>query len=191
MAAKRRSSPHAHPAAEPRRPSELEGAVLGLLWRSGPMTAHAVRTTFLSSPTDHFSGSAGSIYPLIRRLSRTELIEPSRSAEGIRGGTAYTLTREGRRALKAWIDPADDAPLAGVTFDPLRTRVLALGVLSENQRECFLARAERELESLLAGDGARPEHAGVDVWARAAVDGARDVLRARLHWIRSLRRAEQ
>lgn len=172
------------------RPSELEGAVLGLLWRTGPMTAHAVRQVFLESPTEHFSGSAGAIYPLIRRLHTAGSIAPSAKAEGAKGGKAYAITPQGRAALKAWIRHDDPASLASVTFDPLRTRVLSLGLLGPREREAFLRRAEQEL-SATAEQQTRQiaELAGQnDRWLHAAMNGALVTTRARLRWVRALRR---
>lgn len=180
------------PKAKPERParlSELEGAVLGLIWRAGPITAHLIRKTFLASPTDHFSGSAGAIYPLVRRLAAANLIEPSATAEGVKGGTAYALTAEGRRALKSWIAPADASTLVSVTFDPLRTRVLMLGLLGKRERARFLAEAEQELERRVNEETIALKNACQDRWVEAACDGALAVMRARLRWIRATRRA--
>jgi len=170
------------------RLSELEGAVLGLLWRAGPMTAHAVRQVFLDSPTSHFSGSAGAIYPLIRRLHDTARIAKSPDAAGAKGGAAYTITPEGRSALKAWMQPDDPAWLTTVMFDPLRTRMLTLGILPPRQRDTFLELAERELEAAAKHQSVELRDADTDEWTAAALQGALAVTRARLRWIRSLRR---
>ena len=62
--------------------SELEGAVLGLIWRQGPLTAHAVRSVFAGSPTPYFSGSEGSIYAVVRRLEGRGLIRGQARLEG-------------------------------------------------------------------------------------------------------------
>jgi len=170
--------------------SELEGAVLGLLHREGPLTAYSVRREFAASPTDHFSGSAGAIYPLMRRLEREGLIARSRTDEGLKGGTAFVPTPSGRAALRRWLLPADPAPMAGVTFDPLRTRVLSLGLLGPAERARFLESAERELVAHLRAQARRVAERGeVDPWVRAAERGVRETLGARLRWIRSLRRA--
>ncbi|QKK07614.1 MAG: PadR family transcriptional regulator [Planctomycetota bacterium] len=170
------------------RLSELEGAVLGLLWRAGPMTAHAVRQIFHDSPTSHFSGSAGAIYPLIRRLHDTSLIAKSPDAAGAKGGAAYTITPKGRSALKAWMQPHDPAWLTTVMFDPLRTRMLTIGILTPRQRATFLEHAERELGAAAQQQAVELLEANTDEWTAAALQGALAVTRARLRWIRSLRR---
>jgi DNA-binding PadR family transcriptional regulator len=155
------------------------------------MTAYAVQKTFLASPTDHFSGSAGSIYPLIRRISAAGLIAPSSRAKGTKGGAAFALTKEGRASLKAWLIPGRASSLASVTFDPLRTRVLTLGLLSRRERTRFFDHAERELAARVREQSRRLKDESLDKWLAAACQGALDVTRARLRWIRALRRADQ
>jgi hypothetical protein len=48
-----------------RRLSELEAAVLGLVWSDGPCTAYAVRRTVQNSLSTQWSGSAGAVYPVV------------------------------------------------------------------------------------------------------------------------------
>ena len=172
------------------RLSELEGAVLGLLWRAGPMTAHAVRQVFLDSPTSHFSGSAGAIYPLIRRLRDADLVAKSDKNSGAKGGTAYAVTPAGRAALKHWMKPDDTVWLTTVTFDPLRTRILTLGVLTPRERAAFLHDAEQQLETTAHQQAAELKGKSMDPWTAAALGGALAVTRARLRWISSLRSVE-
>ena len=165
--------------------SELEGAVLGLIERQGPMTAYAVRKTFLESPTDHFSGSAGAIYPLLRRLEASGLLSTAARSDG-RRGVAYSLTPGGVGSLRAWVLPEDLSWMASVTFDPLRTRVLSLGLLEPSERERFLRGAERELSRRASEQSAALD--SDDPWTTAACRGALEVTRARLRWIRDLLR---
>ena len=58
----------------PRTTSELEGAVLGVIWQEGPCTAYTIRKQFVASPSPQWSGSAGAIYPLVRRLEKKRLL---------------------------------------------------------------------------------------------------------------------
>ena len=166
--------------------SELEGAVLCLLQREGPLTAYSVRQEFAASPTDHFSGSAGAIYPLMRRLERDDLIARSGTA-GPKGGVAFGMTAAGLAALERWLMPDDPSPMARVTFDPLRTRVLVLGLLSPAARRAFIDRADRELTAQIRQQRETLEIWTDDKWIIAAQRGALESMLARRRWVRSLR----
>ena len=59
----------------PRVPlTELEATVLGELSIQQPCTAYAIRRAFAQSPTPTWSGSAGTIYPVLERLLRRKLV---------------------------------------------------------------------------------------------------------------------
>jgi len=161
--------------------SELEGAVLGLTWRRGPLTAHAVRSVFAESPAPFFSGSEGSIYAVVRRLEGRGLLRgEDRPGDG-RAARDLSATDAGVTALKAWLRFEDW--MAGPTPDPLRTRVLFAGVLSSGQRGDLLAQAERTLEGEVEEGRARIG-ACDDEASRAAARGALAVAEARLSWTR-------
>src|SRR5690242_14236558 len=94
------------PRAKPARPlSDLEGCVLGCLWKHGASTPYAVRRMFLDSPSSHWSGSAGAVYPLLERLERGGLVASRHAPRGARDGWTYSLTAAGRRRLRAWLEP--------------------------------------------------------------------------------------
>jgi len=123
--------------------SEIEGSVLAMVWAEGPLTPYAIRKDFLNSPNPQWSGSAGTIYPLIARLRRRGWIRSEVRLRGKRKGNYISLTATGLRALRRWLC----APLAewvvGVPPDPLRTRVRFLGVLSSREQREFLRAAQR------------------------------------------------
>ncbi|HZN05057.1 MAG TPA: helix-turn-helix transcriptional regulator, partial [Candidatus Polarisedimenticolia bacterium] len=90
----------------PRRPlTELEGCVLGVLSTLGPCTAYVVRCHFLESPSPYWSGSAGSIYPLLKRLRGLGLVQERPREEGRRRSILLSLTAAGRTALAGWLLP--------------------------------------------------------------------------------------
>ena len=66
--------------------SEIEACVLALVSEDGPATPYAIRKIFLDSPSPQWSGSAGTIYPLIERLSRRKLIHSKLRLTGKRRG---------------------------------------------------------------------------------------------------------
>jgi DNA-binding PadR family transcriptional regulator len=168
--------------------TDLEAVVLGLLWRRGGATAYAVRQALGASPAARFSDSAGSVYPLVRRLARRGLLSGRRTRSGARRATVWECTAAGRAALRAWL-AVPETPPELVTADPLRTRALYLGLLSPAARARWLERAEAGLrahagvlEGLLAAEGGDP-------WLALAHRNALLQAQARLAWLRETRAA--
>src|SRR5262245_55796846 len=108
------------------RLSELEGAVLGYIWKHGPCTAYSVRKIIGDSPSSHWSGSAGAIYPLLDRLHRRRLIASRHTPTGNRSAWLVSLAPKGRTLLNAWLAPALDRDILSMAADPLRTRLFFL-----------------------------------------------------------------
>ena len=171
--------------------SELEGAVLGVISLVGPCTAYAVRRVFLRSPSTRWSGSAGAIYPLVRRLERRGMLSSKPHTTGRRRGRDYELTSEGHGTLRGWIGPPFSAEASGIPPDPLRTRLSFLAVLPDEQREAFLSRAEETIRAE-ARDAARAcrEELGAGRTLDYLISrGVLLVSRARLRWIREVARS--
>jgi DNA-binding PadR family transcriptional regulator len=161
---------------------------LGLLWELGPSTAYAIRKEFLASPSPHWSGSAGAIYPLIRRLEGQGLIRSADGTTGRRRSKRYSLTPGGREALRRWLGPPLADRTLGVPPDPLRTRMRFLGALPPKRKMSFLTQAQRWLPAHLAQvekESERYRRAGA-LHAHLMALGAVRVLRARLKWIREV-----
>ena len=131
------------------RLSELEGVVLGMLWSMGPKTAYSIRQAFLKSPNPHWATSAGTIYPLVKRLHERGLIRAERHATGRREGLMYTVTSNGMKGLKRGIGPTPPPVATAVPIDPLRLRILYMGVLSEREKATLIKSARRELQKIL------------------------------------------
>src|SRR5271157_5530180 len=83
--------------------SDIEACVLALVSEHGPATPYAIRKVFLDSPSPQWSGSAGTIYPLIERLLRRRLIRSKSCLTGKRRGHQISLTTAGSRALRLWL----------------------------------------------------------------------------------------
>jgi DNA-binding PadR family transcriptional regulator len=126
--------------------TELEGAVLGAVVRDGPCTSYAVKEMFRASPSEFWSGSAGSIYPLMKRLEQRGLVASEKGSTGRRGHRTYRATPKGRRAFARWMTDAERAAAMGI--DPLRTRLVFLGQLSARDRTEFCAGVEAALDEL-------------------------------------------
>lgn len=169
------------------RLSELERCVLGVVALRQPCTPYAVRKVFEGSPSAHWSGSAGSIYPLMRRLEDAGLLRSAPGDDG-RRSRSYRVTASGRRRLRAWLRPplAEDA---WFDFDPVRLRVRFLGLVSAAEREAFLddalarlAEARERAEATLAES---PE--SEDPWRHATSLGALRQVESRIAWLEEVR----
>jgi DNA-binding PadR family transcriptional regulator len=164
--------------------SELEGTVLGHLERHGPSTAYAVRREFLLSPSTHWSGSAGAVYPLLARLENAGAVRSKRTAQGDRKATLYSLTEKGRRRFLAWLEPPFSFEAISLPPDPLRTRVQFLAALPQARRLRMLDDALRRLAVHLAEIEALETR---DAYERSGIDGGIAVMRTRIEWVSSLR----
>jgi len=127
--------------------TELESCVLGVVWLRGPCTAYVVRQEFLSSESSHWSGSAGAIYPLLRRLEKERLIRARLHAWGKGKRKEFEITDRGLDALRVWIGPPLPQWTAAPTFDPVRTRMSFLGALPQAKRTKFVVEAQRNVDT--------------------------------------------
>ena len=169
--------------AAKRKLTELEGCVLALIRARGPCTPYCIRKEFQSSSTPYWSGSAGAIYPLVRRLVRRRLIESNRAPGDRRGGRLYELTAAGRQALKRWLSPPLSELTIGSPPDPIRTRIGFFRLLSPKRRRAFLDDARNKLRHNL--QRLSDELAGkvADPLDRLAQRGNYLVMEARLAWV--------
>jgi len=172
------------------RLSDLEHTVLGIVWRDGPCTRYAVRNQFQRSPSSHWSGSAGSIYPLVERLQRKKLLRSSAQRQGRRPSRAFSVTEEGRRTLVEWLRPPLPEEAVAVHFDAIRTRTFFLAALTSKQRERFLDDAAEKLTEGVetARRYADQVRDSDDELGWLAARGGLLMTRARLAWIVEMRR---
>ena len=128
--------------------SELEGFVLGLVWRHGPCSPYELRRQMQRSPSTQWSASAGAIYPLIQRLEKSGLLRSKAKSNGKRERREYEVTEKGVKALRAWVGPplADEA--VTVAHDPLRSRARFLEVLPKGERMKWIEAARRALDEV-------------------------------------------
>ncbi len=165
--------------------TELEAAVLGVVWQEGPCTPYAIRQHFLESPAPRFSGSAGAIYPLVRRLETRGLVRSTPSARGRRAQRDFRITRLGGTALKRWVR----APMAlgdgTLIHDPLRTRMLFLSALPREEALSFVSDALVVLRRTLqhSQKDCRENAIRQNQFAHFAARNALLVTRARVNWL--------
>lgn len=174
-----------------RRLSELEHVVLGIVWRDGPCTAYAIRREFANSPSSHWGGSAGSIYPLVERLVEAGMLRAQAGGTEKRPAQLYRVSRSGKATLRAWLTPPLPDEAVTAEFDPVRTRLFFLGALLPEQRHLLLNDAETRLHHWT--DTARQHRRELerkgDVFGALAARGVERVARAKLAWVREVREA--
>ncbi len=169
--------------------TELEHCVLGVVWQQGPLTAYEIAKPFAESPSSYWSGSAGAIYPLVRRLEQKGLLQGENAQWNSRSKRTFTVTPQGLAALREWLAPPFPEAAGAASFDPVRTRVGFIQALPSRGHRKFVDDAERvvreqlaRLESIHAAEkaDARPLDALV-------TSGAIHELRARLTWLAEVR----
>ena len=143
-------------AAKSKRPlTEIELCVLGIVWLRGPCSAYVVRRELAVSQSSFWSSSAGSVYPIIKRLLAARLVAAKTVASDGRGKRNLAISAEGERVLQSWLTelPAWTG-MAGL--DPIRARMNFFGVLkSARDQLAFLdlasahTRAQIEKEKVL------------------------------------------
>jgi DNA-binding PadR family transcriptional regulator len=174
---------------EARALTELEGCVLGLIWSAGSCTAYAVRAELLASPSIHWSGSAGAVYPLISRLRARGLLNARPTQHGRRRAVAYRLSPPGKAALRRWVSGTLDAWVVATPMDPLRTRLRFSGILSGPQQVRLIESARAALEAQMPEMRAFCErYRGIDEAAYWIGRGALLIADARIAWLEELQR---
>ena len=168
--------------------NELEYVVLGILSDKQPCTAYAVRRVFLTSPSSHWSGSAGAIYPLVRRLEKRRLVRSeARRADG-RSSRLYQLTKPGLRELRTWLRPPLPPAAGLMNIDPLRVRVRFLEVLDVDERLAVVDEAAEKLRDHLKRiepEALQFKIAG-DMFSYLIGRGAALSVRAQLTWLKEV-----
>lgn len=169
--------------------TELQGAALGIIGLSSPCTPYQVRRVFQQSPSPHWTGSSGAIYPMIRKLESAGLIRSRRYAVGRRPCRKYSITPAGNRALQKWLRDAITDKTIGVPVDALRTRIRFLATLPSPRRAKLINevqhRLARHIEAVRAD--CRRRRASGDLFLYLATRGAVLTLRARQVWLQEIR----
>jgi DNA-binding PadR family transcriptional regulator len=156
--------------------TDLEGAALAEIASRGAATSYVVAQTFARSPSEFWSGSAGALYPLIKRLAKRGLLKSKRAATGKRQRLDYRVTPSGRAALLRWLLDAERA--AGMGFDPLRTRLVYLQLVKSVQRKAFLA----QVRTLSTAFAEKPAFEGLPLTQNIHASW----LKARAQWLAAL-----
>ena len=170
--------------------TELQGAALGIIWHTSPCTPYQVRKVFERSPSPHWTGSAGAIYPMMRNLESLGLINSERHTVGKRLGRRYSITPAGNRALQKWLQCAVSEKTIGVPLDALRTRVGFFAALSPSARIKLIGKVQKHLARHIKTIRAecRRRRVSGDIFSYLAMRGALLSLQARQVWLQEVRR---
>lgn len=169
--------------------TELEQCVIGVVWRDGPMTAYEIASLFAASLSPYWSGSAGAIYPVVKRLAGRGLLSGTEKAWNRSKRTLLTVTRKGRSALRAWLRPPLAVEVGAPSFDSVRTRMFFVEALPPAGRLAFVQDAMRVSRAQLVLTRRRlaeQEAAGEDSEALGSL-GVIYELEARLRWLGAVR----
>lgn len=171
------------------RLTELEAVVLGVIGQDGPCTPYAIRRVFAESPAPRWSGSAGAIYPLIRRLEKRGLVASVEEPRGTRSRRSYRLTSTGKAKFRTWLRNPDETDSA-LPHDPWRSRLWFFRALSPTEAVRRLkqdAAAMRTRLERLRSD-ARNISPDKELWALMATRAAIGAMEARIRAADAARR---
>lgn len=162
--------------------TELEGAILAEIHHRGSHTAFQVRQSFLRSPSEEWSGSAGAVYPAIRRLEAAGLVVAKPIAGG-RGARHLTLSKAGVVALDDWAANVERA--TGIGMDPFRLRASLWLSLPSAKWSRLRAKLIKGLEAKNEELAAFARHSHPT--ARAGAGMAIEANQARIQWLLRVR----
>jgi len=157
----------------------LSYALLGLV-RMQPRSGYALRKVFETTPLGDYSSSPGSIYPALKSLEKSGMVQ-ARDARDVRGKGLYHLTAAGEDALHKWLR----APVGDLGEAMLRFAFFGADDLDAIPPflDSFEAAAEAQavgLAAFLAGDPAQ----AMSRESRIAVEHGRRRLEASAEWAR-------
>lgn len=127
--------------------TELEGAILSEIQHRGHDTAFQVRRAFQTSPSIEWSGSAGAVYPAIKRLRSQGYIQGEPTNDG-RATVRLSLTDTGQATLMIWA--CDARRSTSVGLDPFRLRSGIWRLLSPDRKRLTLSMAAKAIEANVA-----------------------------------------
>lgn len=158
--------------------TELEGAILTLLYMEGSMTSYGVRRAFLDSPSSFWSASAGAIYPALKRLEVAGLLIASDASRGKRPARSLRLSDMGKASMFEWVKSVSTA--IGPGFDPFRLRAPVWIRLEPEERKALKAELEASVvDRIRAIEALDPDHPDA---LRHALERVQQ--ETRLDWIR-------
>jgi DNA-binding PadR family transcriptional regulator len=127
--------------------TELEGAILSEIQNRGQNTTFRVSRAFADSHSLEWKGSAGAVYPAVKRLAEKRYLLAT-ATKGGRGTRRLALTDAGCAALMEWA--CDVRLAASIGIDPFRLRSGIWTELQPEQRKGLFASLRAEISASLA-----------------------------------------
>jgi DNA-binding PadR family transcriptional regulator len=160
--------------------THYEATVLSLIQRVEPATAYQIRKLIAESPTTNISNSTGKIYPIVRRLKERGWIAAEAVEDDLRNAERLRCTEAGKQVLRRWVRSLGRTHL--LLDDPLRTKILSIGLLSKREQIRWLDTVRSDLMK---------QQAAIDEFARRypgpihdlAHANARMSTAARIAWV--------
>lgn len=160
--------------------TELEGAILIEIGCRDRHTAFKVRQAFRESPSSDWQGSAGSVYPAIRRLIERGFLETAATTDG-RGTQHLTLSTAGREALLAWSTNVETTVSIGM--DPFRLRAGLWDTMNRDEQlshaDALLVAAKQTISDL------RHYKQDQDKFETVQIELAIELQQLRVRWIKN------
>ena len=168
--------------------SELEGASLGIIYDHQPCTAYYVRNQLKESPSSHWQASAGSIYPLLKRLEDQGIILSTSDCTDGRGKKLLNVTKKGREYIKMWILSGTEKDMISSISDPIRSRMFFLGLLNKKQQLEYLDNIINQMQDFLIEIKNRhlQPHGFKNKYIKFGSLGAIKITEARLEWLTTI-----
>ncbi|HKX33302.1 MAG TPA: PadR family transcriptional regulator [Blastocatellia bacterium] len=167
--------------------SVLGYALLGLLY-SKPSSGYDLRKLFARTPLRTFSDSPGAIYPALRRLEESGLIQGQvEDGSGMRRRKIYRLSKNGVAALKKWMSHPVTGEDVIRNMDELLLRFAFMDAVIEKSALIeFLRALERELKSYIPTlrEYLKREQSKMPVSGRLALESGIRGYEAQLRWVR-------
>lgn len=168
----------------PERLTDNEGSLLGVVARRQPVTTYQLLKTYEASPVSSFNTSKGGVYKMVRRLVDQGLLGAESIPDDARNSEVLRCTDLGLDMLRAWV--MDVKPIHTLVYDPLRTRLLSLDLLSRDERIAWIAHTRKLLVEKMAEVEAYERTAEVP-YKDIAHLGAIGSLEGKIGWLDRLR----
>lgn len=163
----------------------MEYVALGVVSHLQPCTSYRVMQAFKDSSSTYFSGSAGSIYPLLERLVSKGMLLSKTELEGRKKVTRFRISSRGKKVLRAWLlDPFLEEDVF-YSVDLVKTRIYFLDHLEPNDQRTFFEQAVKNVERAIEVRRKRLEEGDFyNDFFRIAVLGAIHGEEARLEFLK-------
>ena len=160
---------------------DMEAYILGVIGQSQPCTPYRAMKFFLESPSVYYSGSAGAIYPAIKRMEERGLLKSVPSGSEGKQSKLYSLTPKGKKMFTHWFENPE--LIADGGFDPLRGRVSLIAVFEEKDLPRQLQNLYNAAKERLDHMDEIASHYDKDHSFKLSIELERETLRAKVKFL--------